>query len=170
MEDGIFELTSTKGDIHYSRTIILTLGNGTIQPVKLEIEDVERYETSSLHYSVTDFSHFKDKRVVISGGGDSAIDWANELHGISKSVKVIHRRETFRALESNVEKMKETVDVLTPFTIKDVHGNEEQINQVTIEHMETGKMSTLEVDALLVNHGFIGDLGGVNNWGLKNTK
>lgn len=166
LEDGSFRLKSYTGEIHETRTIILTVGNGTIQPIKLDVHGVEKFENNNLHYHVRDLQIFKDKRILISGGGDSAVDWANELDEIAEKVTVIHRRDEFRAFESSVQKMKKQVDVLTPYTIQQLSGEGKQIKQATLEHLETGRTENIEVDALLVNHGFTGDIGGINQWGL----
>lgn len=167
LEDGTFRLTSQTGEVHDTRTIVLAIGSGIIRPIQLEVDDVELYENSSLHYAVGDFSPFANKNILISGGGDSAVDWANELHSIAKTVTVVHRRDKFRAFEHSVQKMKKQVDVLTPYTVKTLHGDGGFIKRVTLENLETGITQNKDVDAVLVNHGFKGELGGVKNWGLE---
>src|SRR5699024_4058318 len=152
--DGIFQLTSHTGEIHYTRTIILALGNGIIQPNKLDVDDVELYENHNIYYAVDEFSQFKNKNVLMSGGGDSAVDWANELSSIAKNVTVNHRRDEFRAFENSVQKMKEQVDVLTPYAVRSLQGEEGNLKQVGLENLDTGKKQYTDVDALLVNHGF----------------
>src|SRR5699024_7583914 len=96
--------------------IVLAIISDIIRPIELEVDDVSLYDNSSLHYAVGDFSPFANKNILISGGGDSAVDWANELHSIAKTVTVVHRRDKFRAFEHIVQKMKKQVDVLTPYT------------------------------------------------------
>ena len=167
LEDGNFRLTSQTGEIHDTRTIVLAVGSGIIKPIQLEVDDVDAYENRSLHYAVGDYSPFADKNILISGGGDSAVDWANELHSIATSVTVVHRRDEFRAFEHSVQKMKEKVNVLTPYTVKSLQGKEGQLEQVTLENLETGTTKNIAVDALMVNHGFNGELGGIESWGLE---
>ena len=167
LENGNFRLISQTGEVHETRTIILTLGSGLIRPMKLEVDGVEYDGYHNLHYTVEEYGQFADKNVLISGGGDSAVDWADELHSIAKNITVVHRRDEFRAFENSVQKMKEQVDVLTPYTIKDVQNEKNYLTQVTLENLETGKIRDIEVDALLVNHGFSSELGGIKNWGLE---
>ena len=101
-EDNMFEMTTNTG-IHYSKAIIITAGCGAFQPRKLEVEGAEKYEKTNLHYFVNDLNMFKGKRVLISGGGDSAVDWALMLEPIAEKVTLIHRRDKFRAHEHSVE-------------------------------------------------------------------
>lgn len=83
-EDGQFVLHTSSGQNHYSKTVILAVGYGIFQPTKLQIDGAERFEVSNLHYTVKSLARFKDKVVLISGGGNSAIDWAIELESIAK--------------------------------------------------------------------------------------
>lgn len=83
-EEGIFVLHTASGQVHFSKTIIVAVGGGILNPQKLEIDGAERFEVSNLNYTVKSFNRFKDKTVIISGGGNSAIDWANELEPIAK--------------------------------------------------------------------------------------
>jgi len=170
LQNGNFRLISKTGEIHETRSIILTVGGGLIKPMKLEVDSVEYDEYSNLHYTVNDYSQFKNKNVLISGGGDSAVDWANEIHSIAKDVTVIHRRDAFRAFENSVQKMKEQVKVLTPYTINNLQCENDYLTQVTLENLETGKTQHHEFDALLVNHGFSSELGGIKEWGLKSSE
>lgn len=83
-EEGIFVLHAASGRKHYSKTVIVAVGSGILTPQKLEIEGAERFEVANLHYTVKSLKYFRDKTVIISGGGNSAIDWANELEPIAK--------------------------------------------------------------------------------------
>lgn len=135
---------------------------------KLEIEGAERYEVTNLHYTVQELEPFRGKRVLISGGGNSAVDWANELEPIAASVTVVHRRDAFGGHERNVQRMKDSsVDVRTPFAVEQLHStNKETIETVTIRHIESEESEQLEVDAVIVNHGLKADFSGINEWGL----
>lgn len=166
--DGNILLTSANGQKHLTRTVILTIGMGTFEPIKLDIHGAEHYEEHSLHYSVQNKEHFKGKRVLISGGGNSAVDWANELEPIAKTVTVVHRRDEFLGHESNVTKMKESsVQILTPYQLKELHGDGNLIQKVTIEQVETNETLEIEVDEVIINHGFNLDFGPINDWGLE---
>ncbi|TQS01264.1 NAD(P)/FAD-dependent oxidoreductase [Paenibacillus ottowii] len=167
-EDGTFLLTSATGEQHWTRTIVLAVGYGILKMAKLEIEGADRYEVTNLHYTVQELEPFRDKHVLISGGGNSAVDWANELESIAASVTVVHRRDHFGGHEKNVAHMKSSsVRVLTPYAVSQLHSNNgESIEQVTINHVDTGETEMLNVDAVIVNHGLKSDFGPLRNWGL----
>ncbi|MCT6815391.1 MAG: NAD(P)/FAD-dependent oxidoreductase, partial [Lysinibacillus fusiformis] len=104
--DGTFILTSATGEKHYSKTVILAVGYGVLSLQKLEIEGADKYEVTNLHYTVQELEVFRNKHVLISGGGNSAVDWANELAPIASSVTVVHRRDEFGGHERNVAMMR----------------------------------------------------------------
>jgi thioredoxin reductase len=164
-EDGIFELTTNIG-LHLSRTVIITAGCGAFEPRKLNIPGAEKYEGKNLFYFVNNLNQFRDQDVLIAGGGDSAVDWALMLEPIAKSVTLIHRRDTFRAHEHSVERMKKSsVRIITPREIQSLHG-EERIEKVVIVDKKTGTTEELHVDALIVSFGFVSSLGPIKEWGL----
>ncbi|MGE7907594.1 NAD(P)/FAD-dependent oxidoreductase [Peribacillus sp. NPDC094092] len=168
-EDGIFKIT-TNTEIHYSKTIIITAGNGAFQPRKLQIEGAEKYESKNLHYFVNDLSQYKDKQVIIFGGGDSAVDWALMLEPIATKVTLVHRRDKFRAHEHSEELLKNSsVDILTPFVLTELIG-EEQVEQVVLKKANGGEKKVLDVDDLLVTYGFVSSLGPIKGWGLEIEK
>ena len=104
-EDGVFVLLAASGQKHFSKTVIIAVGSGILNPQKLEIEGAERFEVSNLSYTVKSFNHFKDKTVIISGGGNSALDWANELEPIAKKVYLTYRKEALTGHESQVTQL-----------------------------------------------------------------
>lgn len=168
-DDNTFELTTDKG-VHYSRAIIITAGVGAFEPRKLELPEAARFEKTNLHYFVTDLNAFKNQNVLVMGGGDSAVDWALMLEPIASSVTLIHRRDKFRAHEHSVELlMKSRVNVLTPYEIVSLHGDE-RIERVLIQNNVTQEEKELDVDAVIVNFGFISSLGPIKNWGLTLEK
>src|SRR5699024_3412737 len=105
LEDDTFKLTSHTGEEHFTKTIIITAGNGAFQPRRLKIASCDQFEGINLHYYVKDMNQFKDKNVVLLGGGDSAVDWALMLEPIAKQVTLVHRRDQFRAHEHSVEQL-----------------------------------------------------------------
>lgn len=122
-EDGIFKLT-TNQEIHYTKTVIITAGNGAFQPRKLELENARDYEGKNLHYFINDMNYFQNKKVVIFGGGDSAVDWALMLEPIAEKVTIVHRRDKFRAHEHTVENMRNSnVEIKTPFVPVELIGD-----------------------------------------------
>lgn len=167
-KDGTYILVAETGERHWTRTIVLALGRGILKMAKLEIEGAERYEVSNLHYTVQELEPFRGKKVLISGGGNSAVDWANELEPIAGSVTVVHRRDQFGGHEKNVIRMKtSSVCVKTPYALSQLHSSDgKTIGKVTICHIESGESEQLEVDAVIVNHGLKSDFTGINEWGL----
>lgn len=170
-EDGTFILTTTNGDEHYTKTVIITAGVGAFQPRRMNIENELKYEGKNLHYFVSDLKKFTGRKVAISGGGDSAVDWANMLEPIAEKVYVIHRRDQFRAHEHSVEQMmNSSVIVKTPHIISELHGDDEKINALVIQTPKGENSETIEIDDLIVNHGFISALGPIKDWGFEIDK
>ncbi|GLF92260.1 ferredoxin--NADP reductase 1 [Bacillus safensis] len=168
LEDGNILISSENGDRHLTKTLILAMGHGIPVQRKLEVENADRYEVTNLYYTVQELKTFAGKRVVISGGGDSAVDWTNALVPIAKSVTVIHRRDMFGGHEKNVANMRaSSARILTPHELTDLHGNGKEIEAVTVQHLETGEKERIETDAVIVNHGMKGDLSVLAEWGLK---
>ncbi|WP_020155217.1 NAD(P)/FAD-dependent oxidoreductase [Caldibacillus debilis] len=170
LDNGIFRLTTDK-EIHYSKTVIITAGNGAFQPRRLELEEAKQYEGKNLHYFVTDLQYFSGKRVAVFGGGDSAVDWSLMLEPIAKKVTIIHRRDKFRAHESSVEKLKNSkVEIKTPFVPAELIGDGEKIAQIVLKHAKEETTEVLDVDEVVVNYGFISSLGPIKDWGLDIVK
>ncbi|MEC3882491.1 NAD(P)/FAD-dependent oxidoreductase [Halobacillus sp. HZG1] len=169
MDDETIKLTTDK-DVHYTKTIIITAGNGAFQPRKLKIEDTERFEETNLHYHVSNMDMFRDKKVMIAGGGDSAVDWALMLEPIAEQVTLVHRRDNFRAHEHSVSQLNESkVRIMTPFTPEKMIG-EERIEQVELKEVKGDRVETIDVDDVIVNYGFISSLGPIKNWELEIEK
>ncbi|MGG3926875.1 ferredoxin--NADP reductase 2 [Metabacillus fastidiosus] len=169
LEDGTLKLT-TNSEIHYTRTIIITAGNGAFQPRKLELEEAAKYEKANLHYFVDDLNKFAGRRVAITGGGDSAVDWALMLEPIAKQVTLIHRRDKFRAHEHSVELLNNSkVNILTPFVPTELVG-EEKVEKIALEEVKGDRKEVIEIDDLIVNFGFVSSLGPIKNWGLNIEK
>ncbi|MCT2535876.1 NAD(P)/FAD-dependent oxidoreductase [Aquibacillus koreensis] len=169
LEDGSYKL-STNSETHYTKALIITAGNGAFQPRKLGLEGEDQFEGKNLHYFVENMNAFKDKKVVLFGGGDSAVDWALMLEPIAKEVTLVHRRDQFRAHEHSVELLKNsTVNIMTPYVPEALVGDD-QIDQVVLKQVKGDNEVTLDVDAVLVNYGFISSLGPIKNWGLEIDK
>jgi len=163
---GAYRLHTDTGDVHDTKTILVAVGRGITEMTKLNIQGADRYELTNLHYTVQNPEAFKDKRVLISGGGNSAVDWANELDGLAKSITVVHRREEFLAMERSVSRMLESVDTRTPFELQELHGQGDVIDAVTIKHVESGKTELIEVDEVVISHGYTRSYGDLLKWGL----
>ncbi len=165
-DDGTFVLVSDTGERHWSRTIIIAVGRGITEMQRLEVEGADRYELANLYYTVQELNVFRGRNVLISGGGNSAVDWALELADVAAQVTVVHRSGQFRALERNVAAMRERTKVLAPYRVVQLHGGEEEIRQVTVAHMESGASERIDVDAVIVNHGYKSSYGSLVHWGL----
>ncbi|MFS0674373.1 NAD(P)/FAD-dependent oxidoreductase [Ornithinibacillus sp. 179-J 7C1 HS] len=170
LEDETFKLTSNTGEIHYTKTMIITAGNGAFQPRRLNVHNSEDFEGINLHYYVKDMNRFKDKKVAILGGGDSAVDWALMLEPIAEKVSLIHRRDEFRAHEHSVEQLKNSkVEILTPFTPSDIVASN-TIEKILLEEVKGERKLELVVDDVICNYGFISTLGPIKDWGLEIEK
>jgi thioredoxin reductase (NADPH) len=169
-EDNSFKLTTDK-EVHYSKTVIVTAGNGAFQPRRLELENASQYEGKNLFYFIDDLNKFAGQKVVVFGGGDSAVDWALMLEPIAEQVTIIHRRDKFRAHEHSVENLeKSKVQIKTPFVPADIIGDENGIRQVVIQEVNGEKKETLDVDAVICNYGFVSSLGPIKEWGFEIEK
>ncbi|MFB7638203.1 NAD(P)/FAD-dependent oxidoreductase [Peribacillus butanolivorans] len=164
--EGIFAITTTE-ETHYTKAIIITAGNGAFQPRKLKMEGEEKYENVNLHYFVQNMSQFAGKKVVVFGGGDSAVDWSLMLEPIAEKVTLIHRRDKFRAHEHSVERLKQSkVEVLTPYVPAQLIGDN-KIEKVIVTEAKSGEPLEIEVDDVLVNYGFVSSIGPIKDWGLE---
>ncbi|GGH36365.1 NAD(P)/FAD-dependent oxidoreductase [Paenibacillus segetis] len=167
-EDGTFILLSNSGHRHWTQTVIMAIGYGIRKMAKLEIEGADRYEVTNLHYTVQELDMFRGKHIVISGGGDSAVDWANELESVAAKVTIVHRRNEFGGHERNVNRMRQSsVNIRTPYVVEKLHSKDGSlIDQVSITHLESGETEVLDADDVIVNHGMKSDFGPIRNWGL----
>src|SRR5690606_7847941 len=165
-EDGNFKLT-TNNEIHYTKTVIITAGNGAFQPRRIDLENASQYEGKNLHYFIDDLNHFAGKKVMVLGGGDSAVDWALMLEPIAEKVMLVHRRDKFRAHEHSVEQlMNSSVNIITPTEITALHGDD-TITSVTLTDVKSKEEQTIDVDAVIVNFGFVSSLGPIAEWGIE---
>ena len=171
-ENNKWIVKTLKGKEFLTPNIVIAGGVGSFEPRKFPTKNCEKFEGKSVLYSIKDKNIFKDKKVVIFGGGDSALDWAIELSKNSK-VTLVHRRDEFRGAPSSVEKIKELendkkIEVLTKYSIKDVSGNE-NLETVEIKN-EEGESKTINTDYVLGFFGLIMQLGPILDWGLNIDK
>jgi thioredoxin reductase (NADPH) len=172
LDDGTFIVTTNKGTKHHAKAVAIAGGLGTFEPRKPEIDRIGFYEEKGIEYFVKDPELFRDKKIVIAGGGDSALDWSIFLADVASEVTLIHRRNEFRGALDSVEKLQEykkmgLVNLITPAEVISLHG-EEHLNAITInkdDHQET-----IETDYFIPLFGLTPKLGAIANWGLEIEK
>ncbi|WP_243297806.1 NAD(P)/FAD-dependent oxidoreductase [Bacillus litorisediminis] len=165
-ENGLFVLRGSSGQIHVSKTVIVAVGSGILKPQKLDIEGQSLEKVSNLHYTVKSLQYFKDKVVIVSGGGNSAVDWANALEPVAKKVYVTHRRATLSGHESQVTQLLNSSAECffnTSITRLLTTENGDLIDQVELTNHASGEVFHLAADEVLVNHGFEQDASLLNN-------
>ncbi len=173
-EDRVVVLHTDRGELR-SRTVIVAGGHGAFEPKKLPGYDMAPWEGRGVHYIVGEKSIFEGKRVMIIGGGDSAMDWVINLLDTAAEVRLVHRREGFRAHELTVGQVMEAADrgdvtVHVPFQIREVAGDG-GIERVRLFHSEDEKEELeVEVDYILLQLGFKTALGPLKDWGFEIEK
>ena len=167
--DGIITLTTDK-TVHRTKTVLIAAGVGAFLPRKMDVPRIEDLVNKGIQYFVQDLSALAGRRVVIVGGGDSAFDWALALSDKAQSVVQIHRSDKFRAHEDTVQKvLASAVTVRSFYELKAIHG-EERLEAVTVFDNRSGEEETIECDNLLLNIGFLTNLGPIKEWGLDILK
>ena len=169
-DDGFLVTTSNSPAIQCKAGMIAA-GCGAFGPNRPPLENIEAYEGSSVFYMVGQREQFRDKNIVIAGGGDSAVDWAISLSELAKKVYVVHRRPKFRAAPESVAKMhalaeEGKIDMVVPYQLKALHGADGKLDSVEVATLE-GESKQLEADALLAFFGLSMELGPIAEWGLN---
>ena len=163
----------TSGKIEFDvSSIVIAGGVGSFEPRKFSVKECEKYEGTSLLYSIKDKTIFKDKTISIFGGGDSALDWAIELSNTSK-INLIHRRDGFSGAESSVQKVKDLnskgiINLFTKYQMDSVSGKK-TIDSVRIKSDEE-EVKEIKTDFVLGFFGLIMQLGPILDWGLNINK
>jgi len=170
-EAGALTLTTDKGDRITARAVIIAAGAGAFGPNRPPLHGLEAFEaTGSIQYYVRRREDFRGKRVVIAGGGDSAVDWALALKDIAASISVIHRRPKFRAAPEMAARLDEAaasgaVELVVPYQLHGLEGEGGKLTGVTVATLQ-GERKTLPADVLLPFFGLSMDLGPIAEWGL----
>jgi thioredoxin reductase (NADPH) len=152
---------------HLSRTVLITAGIGAFAPNRLDRPGVDEYEGRGVYYFVKDKRPFRGKRILIVGGGDTAVDWCLNLKDWAQSITLIHRRDEFRAHEASLAALKVSeIPMLTYWELKRVWG-ENRVEHATIYQNRTGEERDIDVDIVLINIGFKAALGPIESWGLQ---
>lgn len=153
--DNYFTIETSAGDTHYSKSIIITIGGGgIIKPIKLNIHNAHHFEDKNLYYAVPDIKRFIDKKILITGGSYSAVDWANDLSPIAREIHIIYRGDDLKAHEADVTKLQQNgVKIMTQSEVTGLRGND-FFEFIQITNNETGEISDIPYDALIVSHGY----------------
>ncbi len=160
---GIFTLHTSSGQVHYSKTVIVAIGSGILHPKKLKVDGAKRFEGINLNYTVKSLKKYKDKTVVISGGGNSAIDWAIELMPIAKQIFIVCRNNHFKSHEAQATQLQKSSAVcIFNSTITKLIGKE-KIEAVELTNHKSGAVTRLQVDEVIVNHGYEQDTSLLEN-------
>jgi thioredoxin reductase (NADPH) len=165
-----FRVTTDGGKVFDTKLVVVAAGGGSFQPKRPPMPGIEAYEGTSVHYAVRKMDAFKGKKILIVGGGDSALDWTLNLSPIAKHVTLLHRRSEFRAAPDSVNKMMALVNEgKIDFVLGQVTGLEGANGQLTAANIKGNDGSTFHIacDAMLPFFGLTMKLGPVANWGLK---
>lgn len=172
-DDGSFIVTTNKGTQHNAPVVVIAGGLGSFEPRKPPIEGLENYEDKGVEYFIKDPKIYRNKNIVIAGGGDSALDWSIFLADVAKSVTLVHRRKEFRGALDSVEKVGELVEqgkieLITEAEVVDIVGNG-KVEGVAIKR-KSGESTNLETDHFVPLFGLSPQLGPIGNWGLEIEK
>ncbi|MCK5545895.1 MAG: NAD(P)/FAD-dependent oxidoreductase, partial [Rhodospirillaceae bacterium] len=174
LSGGRWEVTTSKGTQIDAGAVIIAAGVGAFGPNRPPMEGLEQFEGKGagrgVNYLVKKRDDFKNKNVVIAGGGDSAVDWAVSLAKVAKSIKVVHRRAKFRAQPESVKKMEALagagkVEIAVPYQLDCIKGDNGEISAVVIADLD-GNTRELEADVLLAFFGLKQNIGPIAEWGL----
>ena len=171
-EDGSFDVVTNMNKVHNAKVIAIAGGLGSFEPRKPPLDSILDYEGKGVEYMVKNPEYFQDKKIVIAGGGDSALDWTIELSKLAKKVTLVHRRNEFRGAVDSVEKVQKLknssiIDVITPAEVIKLSGKD-KLESLEINHNDDFK--TIETDFFIPLFGLVPKLGGISNWGLDLKK
>jgi thioredoxin reductase (NADPH) len=169
LDDGRWRLTTSVGQVLEAPVIVIAAGAGSFVPRRLALPGAEEREGRSIHYAVRRMEDFRGKDLLISGGGDSALDWTLNLHPLEARLALVHRRDDFRAAPDSVTRMRELVGAghmaLHIGQISELHGPAPQLEAVTVKSPK-GEM-LVPCDTLLAFYGLKMELGPLAEWGLN---
>jgi thioredoxin reductase (NADPH) len=168
--DPEFRITTDRGKVFEAKTIVVAAGGGSFQPKRPPVPGIEAYEGTSVHYAVRRMEEFRGKRLLIVGGGDSALDWTLNLQPIAKSLTLLHRRDQFRAAPDSVNKMRALLaEGKIDLKLGQITGLEGDNGVLTAANAkpDKGDPYRVECDAMLPFFGLTMKLGPVSDWGLN---
>jgi thioredoxin reductase (NADPH) len=168
--DPLFRVRTDQGKVFEAKVVVIAAGGGSFQPKRPPVPGIEAYEGKSVFYAVRKMDAFRDKRLLIVGGGDSALDWTINLHPVAKHVTLLHRRDQFRAAPDSVNKMRSLVaDGQMDLKLGQVTSLEGDDGNVVAAQVkpDKGDPYRIECDAVLPFFGLTMKLGPVADWGIK---
>lgn len=165
-----WKVTTSKDVTIQCSSIIIAAGVGAFGPNRPPLANIEQFEGHSVHYYVKNRETFRDKHVLIAGGGDSAVDWAISLSELAASVSIVHRRPKFRAAPESEARLGDLsasgkINLVTPFQLEGLEGTGNQLQTVIVKSMD-GELKSLQADYLLPFFGLSMNLGPIASWGL----
>ncbi|MEM9884306.1 MAG: NAD(P)/FAD-dependent oxidoreductase [Bacteroidota bacterium] len=172
LEDGTFVVTTNAGTKHHAPVVVIAGGLGSFEPRKPPIPNIKKYENKGVEYMVKEPELYRDKKVVIAGGGDSALDWSIFLADVASELYLVHRRQEFRGALDSVEKVGELakmgkIKLLTDAQVVELHGKD-SLQAVVVKHKDKSKENTfVETDHFVPLFGLAPKLGPLGNWGLE---
>jgi thioredoxin reductase (NADPH) len=165
-----FRVTTDAGKVFECKVVVVSAGGGSFQPKRPPVPGIEAYENTSVFYAVRKMEQFRDREILIVGGGDSALDWTLNLHPLAKRITLLHRRDDFRAAPHSVEQMRKLVaDGKMDLKIGQVtalEGTDGKLSAAQVKGSDNA-MSTISCDTMLPFFGLTMKLGPVANWGLQ---
>lgn len=169
--EGEWEIATDKGTRLRAKAVIIAAGCGAFGPNRPPLANLEKYEGQSIQYLVRRKEDLRDKRVVIAGGGDSAVDWALALTGIARSIHLVHRRAKFRAAPASAAQLdmlhqSGKIELVVPYQLQGLKGQEGKLEAVTVATLE-GETRDIPADILLPFFGLAMELGPLAHWGLN---
>jgi thioredoxin reductase (NADPH) len=168
--EPLFLATTDRGRVFEAKVVAIAAGGGSFQPKRPPIRGIEPYEGKSVYYAVRKMEMFRDKQLMIVGGGDSALDWTLNLQPIAKRLTLVHRRDEFRGAPDSVNKMRALVTAggmnLKIGQVTTLEGVDGQLTAANVRGND-GSVSRVELDAMLPFFGLTMKLGPVADWGLK---
>jgi thioredoxin reductase (NADPH) len=171
-DDEQFIVTTDQGTKHQAPVVAIAGGLGTFEPRKPPLENLESYENNGVNYIIKDPEYYRNKKVVIAGGGDSALDWTIFLENVASSVTLVHRRNEFRGALDSVDKVQELknegrINLITPAEVTALEGKN-KLEALTVT--QEGTSTKLECDYFIPLFGLTPKLGPIANWGLEIEK
>jgi thioredoxin reductase (NADPH) len=175
LEDDTFVVTTNAGTKHCAPVVAIAGGLGSFEPRKPLLENLGQFEDRGVAYMVRDPEAYRNKRVLIAGGGDSALDWSIFLSGVAREVTLVHRRNEFRGALDSVEKVRELkqqgkIRLITPAEVVQLEGSDTLESVVVRKNSEPAEDIRIELDAFIPLFGLSPKLGPIAKWGLEIEK